>query len=190
MRLKNQYYCIFVFNNNYITGSSAYEGGYRKTDMKQERRTGFYPVRLSTLGRSAGIRTRGLMDPNHARYQTSPHPVHTMDTIIAVLPPVVKRGNLLRIAKGTSAYTCCEMRTEGKMPRWKRPIKSGKSGGRSGRAGIGRRCPTGEKRAAWRWVRVRSAGWRSWQYVWRCFWWYLSEKEYFQESSRRYGRLF
>ena len=99
MRLKNQYYCIFVFNNNYITGSSAYEGGYRKTDMKQERRTGFYPVRLSTLGRSAGIRTRGLMDPNHARYQTSPHPVHTMDTIIAVLPPVVKRGNLLRIAK-------------------------------------------------------------------------------------------
>lgn len=46
------------------------------------------------------------------------------------------------------------------------------------------------KRAAWRWVRVRSAGWRSWQYVWRCFWWYLSEKEYFQESSRRYGRLF
>ena len=39
-------------------------------------------------------------------------------------------------------------------------------------------------------VRVRSAGWRSWQYVWRCFWWYLSEKEYFQESSRRYGRLF
>lgn len=50
-------------------------------------------------GRSAGIRTRGLMDPNHARYQTSPHPVHTMDTIIAVLPPVVKRGNLLRIAK-------------------------------------------------------------------------------------------
>lgn len=50
MRLKNQYYCIFVFNNNYITGSSAYEGGYRKTDIKQERRTGFYPVRLSTLG--------------------------------------------------------------------------------------------------------------------------------------------
>ena len=25
-------------------------------------------------GRSGGIRTRGLMDPNHARYQTSPHP--------------------------------------------------------------------------------------------------------------------
>ena len=26
------------------------------------------------FGRSGGIRTRGLMDPNHARYQTSPHP--------------------------------------------------------------------------------------------------------------------
>ena len=25
-------------------------------------------------GRSAGIRTRGLLDPNQARYQTSPHP--------------------------------------------------------------------------------------------------------------------
>ena len=160
------------------------------------------------FGPSDWIRTSGLLNPIQARYQTSPHPVHTTDIIIAVLPPVVKRGNLLRIAKGTSAYTCCEMRTEGKMPLWKRPIKSGKSGGRSGRAGIrseehtselqslsrragiGRRCPTGEKRAAWRWVRVRSAGWRSWQYVWRCFWWYLSEKEYFQESSRRCGRLF
>ena len=26
-------------------------------------------------GRSVGIRTRGLLDPNQARYQTSPHPV-------------------------------------------------------------------------------------------------------------------
>ncbi len=26
------------------------------------------------FGRSEGIRTPGLMDPNHARYQTSPHP--------------------------------------------------------------------------------------------------------------------
>ena len=34
------------------------------------------------------------------------------------------------------------------MPLWKRPIKSGKSGGRSGRAGIGRRCPTGEKKGS------------------------------------------
>ena len=27
------------------------------------------------FGRSVGIRTRGLLDPNQARYQTSPHPV-------------------------------------------------------------------------------------------------------------------
>ena len=27
-----------------------------------------------SFGRSEGIRTPGLMDPNHARYQTSPHP--------------------------------------------------------------------------------------------------------------------
>ena len=25
------------------------------------------------FGRSVGIRTRGLLDPNQARYQTSPH---------------------------------------------------------------------------------------------------------------------
>ena len=30
--------------------------------------------RRIVFGRSGGIRTRGLMDPNHARYQTSPHP--------------------------------------------------------------------------------------------------------------------
>ena len=28
----------------------------------------------SFYGRSVGIRTRGLLDPNQARYQTSPHP--------------------------------------------------------------------------------------------------------------------
>ena len=33
------------------------------------------------FGRSVGIRTRGLLDPNQARYQTSPH----LDT--AVLYP-------------------------------------------------------------------------------------------------------
>ena len=27
-----------------------------------------------SFGRSAGIRTRGLLDPNQARYQASPHP--------------------------------------------------------------------------------------------------------------------
>ena len=30
--------------------------------------------RIWIFGRSVGIRTRGLLDPNQARYQTSPHP--------------------------------------------------------------------------------------------------------------------
>ena len=58
----------------------------------------------------------------------------------------------------------------------KRLIKSGKSGGRSGRAGIGRRCPTGEKRAAWRWVREKRRMAQLAVCLARCFWWYLSEK--------------
>ena len=29
---------------------------------------------IPVFGRSVGIRTRGLLDPNQARYQTSPHP--------------------------------------------------------------------------------------------------------------------
>ena len=32
------------------------------------------PNGRSFFGRSVGIRTRGLLDPNQARYQTSPHP--------------------------------------------------------------------------------------------------------------------
>ncbi len=32
------------------------------------------PKLVSGYGRSVGIRTRGLLDPNQARYQTSPHP--------------------------------------------------------------------------------------------------------------------
>ena len=32
-------------------------------------------VRITVFGRSVGIRTRGLLDPNQARYQASPHPV-------------------------------------------------------------------------------------------------------------------
>ena len=39
-------------------------------------------------GRSGGIRTRGLMDPNHARYQASPHPVNS--GIIMNYFPIVK----------------------------------------------------------------------------------------------------
>ena len=34
----------------------------------------FKGVRIKKSGRSVGIRTRGLLDPNQARYQTSPHP--------------------------------------------------------------------------------------------------------------------
>ena len=36
---------------------------------RQELRT------IPAFGRSGGIRTRGLLDPNQARYQASPHPV-------------------------------------------------------------------------------------------------------------------
>ena len=43
-------------------------------------------------GRSVGIRTRGLLDPNQARYQTSPHPVSHL--IIMKEPPRVKSKNL------------------------------------------------------------------------------------------------
>ena len=39
-------------------------------------------------GRSVGIRTRGLLDPNQARYQTSPHPVSF--AIIMKNAPLVK----------------------------------------------------------------------------------------------------
>ena len=42
------------------------------------------------FGRSGGIRTRGLLDPNQARYQASPHP--DSPTIIMNYPPLVK-GN-------------------------------------------------------------------------------------------------
>ena len=35
----------------------------------------FYAAKTAVLhGRSIGIRTRGLLDPNQARYQTSPYP--------------------------------------------------------------------------------------------------------------------
>ncbi len=35
----------------------------------------------SLTGRSVGIRTRGLLVPNQARYQTSPHPETTLNII-------------------------------------------------------------------------------------------------------------
>ena len=36
------------------------------------------------LGRSGGIRTHGLLDPNQARYQTSPHPADNSHIIKTV----------------------------------------------------------------------------------------------------------
>ena len=45
---------------------------------------------FSFFGRSVGIRTRGLLDPNQARYQTSPHPVNF--AIIMKFLPIVKPG--------------------------------------------------------------------------------------------------
>ena len=43
-------------------------------------------------GRSAGIRTRGLLDPNQARYQTSPHPDAVSLSIIFSFLRSVKRN--------------------------------------------------------------------------------------------------
>lgn len=43
-------------------------------------------------GRSAGIRTRGLLDPNQARYQASPHPDYESYSIIVTSLPAVKRN--------------------------------------------------------------------------------------------------
>ena len=42
------------------------------------------------FGRSVGIRTRGLLDPNQARYQTSPHP--DCQVIIMKIVRIVKSG--------------------------------------------------------------------------------------------------
>lgn len=43
-----------------------------------------------SIGRSGGIRTRGLMDPNHARYQASPHPDNRLPFIIVISSSFVK----------------------------------------------------------------------------------------------------
>ena len=45
------------------------------------------------FGRSVGIRTRGLLDPNQARYQTSPHPDIfdiIMKLLLVVKPKIVR----------------------------------------------------------------------------------------------------
>ena len=49
--------------------------------------------RFSLFGRSGGIRTRGLLDPNQARYQASPHPDSLC--IIPEIPDSVKRQILV-----------------------------------------------------------------------------------------------
>ena len=49
-------------------------------------------------GRSDETRTRGLMDPNHARYQTALHPDNIF--ILSNLPPLVK--GFLRISPGSN----------------------------------------------------------------------------------------
>ena len=43
----------------------------RELKLKKRKPQKWFPF----FGRSVGIRTRGLLDPNQARYQTSPHPV-------------------------------------------------------------------------------------------------------------------
>ena len=42
--------------------------------MESKRKPSDFQRNPRAGGRSAGIRTRGLLDPNQARYQTSPHP--------------------------------------------------------------------------------------------------------------------
>ena len=47
---------------------------FAKKVMESKRKPSDSPRNPRASGRSAGIRTRGLLDPNQARYQTSPHP--------------------------------------------------------------------------------------------------------------------
>ena len=60
------------------------------------------------VGRSGGIRTRGLLDPNQARYQASPHPDSLC--IIPEIPESVKRQILVfrpseaQITQRTAAF--------------------------------------------------------------------------------------
>src|SRR5699024_7668568 len=45
----------------------------RQVGFRQKKNRQVY-AKLVDFGRSVGIRTPGLLDPNQARYQTSPHP--------------------------------------------------------------------------------------------------------------------
>ena len=46
----------------------------RSFESRHEEKSGDRRCGHRIFGRSVGIRTRGLLDPNQARYQTSPHP--------------------------------------------------------------------------------------------------------------------
>ena len=46
-----------------------------KRNQKAIKKHRNHTISVLLYGRSVGIRTRGLLDPNQARYQTSPHPV-------------------------------------------------------------------------------------------------------------------
>ena len=54
-------------------------------------------------GRSVGIRTRGLLDPNQARYQTSPHPVSLC--IIMKIEDIVKSFAIFSLPMGMKTKT-------------------------------------------------------------------------------------
>ncbi len=59
------------------------------------KKTGLGITQSCVFGRSVGIRTRGLLDPNQARYQTSPHP--DSQVIIVKILTVVKSYRSNRI---------------------------------------------------------------------------------------------
>ena len=48
------------------------------------KKTGTHKSGFRSFGRSVGIRTRGLLDPNQARYQTSPHPDYSITFSLSV----------------------------------------------------------------------------------------------------------
>ena len=76
----------------YAVGALGYRKIYQKTKLGATEKENAEILqrfqRFSLFGRSVGIRTRGLLDPNQARYQASPHPVNS--GIIMNIFPIVK----------------------------------------------------------------------------------------------------
>ena len=60
----------------------------RSFESRHNKNSGDHICGLRNFGRSVGIRTRGLLDPNQARYQASPHP--DSHNIIMKFPILVK----------------------------------------------------------------------------------------------------